>query len=82
MGGLPQLVRRKRIELKFIKHGKPKQIVFIEQFNRIYRHEVLNAHIFESLDQVQEITEEWIHSYNQDRSHAALEKLSTIHYRQ
>jgi len=37
---------------------------------------VLNAHIFESLEQVRDITEEWIQSYNQDRPHAALGKLS------
>ena len=45
---------------------------FIERFNRTYCHEVLNDHIFESLEKVREITEEWIHSYNQDRPHAAL----------
>ncbi len=72
----------KGIELKFIQPDKPQQNAFIERFNRTYRHEVLNAHIFESLEQVREITEEWIHSYNQDRPHAALGKLSAIHYRQ
>lgn len=72
----------KSIELKFIPPGKPQQNAFIERFNRTYRHPVLNAHIFESLEQVRDITEEWIHSYNQDQPHAALGKLSPIHYRQ
>ena len=72
----------KEVELKFIQPGKPQQNAFVERFNRSYRHEVLNAHIFESLEQVREITEEWIQSYNQNRHHAALGKLSPIHYRQ
>jgi len=68
--------------LKFIQLGKPQQNDFIERINRTYRHEVLNPHIFESLEQVREITEEWIQSYNQDHPNAALGKLAPIHYRQ
>jgi transposase InsO family protein len=38
-------------ELKFIKPCKPQQNAFIGRFNHTYRHEVLNANIFESLEQ-------------------------------
>ena len=72
----------KGIELKFIQPGKPQQNAFIERFNRTYRHEVLGAHIFENLNQVKDITEQWIKIYNEDRPHAALGMLSPIHYRQ
>ena len=72
----------KGIEMKFIQPGKPQQNAFIERFNRTYRHEVLSAHIFENLNQVKDITEQWIKIYNEDRPHAALGKLSPIHYRQ
>jgi putative transposase len=72
----------KGIELKFIQPGKPQQNAFIERFNRTYRNEVLSAHIYENLTQVKDITEQWIKIYNEDRPHAALEKLSPTHYRQ
>jgi putative transposase len=44
----------------------------IERYNRSYRTEVLNAYVFESLDQVREISAEWLRSYNEERPHDAL----------
>ena len=70
---------KKGIELKFIQPGKPQQNTFIESFNCTYRHEVLSARIFENLNQVKDITEQWIKIYNEDRPHTALGKLLPIH---
>jgi putative transposase len=72
----------KGIDLKFIQPDKPQQNTFIERFNRTYHHEVLGAHILENLNQVKDITEQWIKIYNEDRPHAALGKLPPINYRQ
>ena len=59
---------------------EPDQNAFIERFNRTYRTEVLNAYVFESLDQVREISAE-LQSYNEERPHDALAGLPPATYR-
>ncbi len=69
------------IERRYIQPGKPDQNAFIERFNRTYRTEVLNAYVFESLEQVREITAEWLQSDNEERPHDALAGLPPATYR-
>lgn len=69
------------IELRDIQPGKPEQNAFIERFNRTYRTEVLDAHVFEVLSQVSEISTEWLQSYNEERPHEALAGLPPVMYR-
>jgi len=40
-----------------------------------YRHEVLNAYLFENLREVREITENWITIYNKERPYSALGRI-------
>ena len=69
------------IELRYIQPGKPDQNAYIERFNRTYRTEVLNAYVFESLEQVREMSAEWLQSYNEERPHEALAGLPPAMYR-
>jgi putative transposase len=45
------------------------------------RHEVLDAYVFESLDQVREISAEWMREYNEERPHDALARVPPATYR-
>jgi len=70
------------IEIRYIQPGKPNQNAFIERFNRTYREEVLSAYLFEDLDQVREITWEWMQEYNEERPHDALGKVPPAVFRE
>lgn len=68
------------VHLAFIQPGKPAQNAFIERFNRTYREEVLDAYLFYSVLEAQQITEEWLEEYNAIRPHAALGNLPPYQY--
>jgi len=62
----------KGIAVRYIEPGKPNQNAFIERFNRTYRTEVLNAHMFANLQRVQSTTDSWLIDYNEFRTHDSL----------
>lgn len=61
-----------RITLLYIQPGKPTQNAYIERFNRTVRHEWLDLHQFDSVEQAQQLATEWLWIYNNARPHTAI----------
>jgi putative transposase len=51
---------------------------YIEPFNRTYRQDVLDAYLFEDIEQARLLSEEWMRDYNYDRPHESLEGKTPI----
>ena len=62
----------KKITLMYIQPGKPTQNAYIERFNRTVRHEWLDMHVFESIEQAQLLATQWLWTYNNERPHSAI----------
>ena len=68
------------ITIKYTQPGKPVQNAYIERFNRTFREDVLDAYLFESLNDLREISEQWMTDYNENYPHQSLQGKSPKQY--
>jgi putative transposase len=70
----------KGVKLEFIKPGKPSQNGYVERFNRTYRTEILDFYLFSELEEVRDITSQWMREYNEERPHESLGDMTPAEY--
>jgi putative transposase len=68
--------------IQYIQPGKPNQNAYVERFNRTFREELLDQHLFLRIDDVREAAYWWTIEYNEQRPHDSLGGLTPSEYRQ
>lgn len=68
------------VKLNFIRPGKPVENSYIERFNRTLREGLLDAWLFDSIQQVREQAHYFMEDYNRARPHESLGNLTPIEY--
>lgn len=69
------------VHLEFIKPGTPTQNAYIERFNRTFRNEILDFHLFDDLEDAQLKATNFMWEYNRERPHKSLGKTTPHQYR-
>lgn len=70
------------VALQYIQPGKPNQNAYIERFNRTFREDILDQHLFVRLADVREAAWWWMLEYNEQRPHDSLDGMTPIEFRQ
>lgn len=79
---LDEWAYRNRVQLDFIRPGKPTGNGLIESFNGRLRDECLNVQTFTPIDDMRRKLEAWRHDYNHHRPHSSLGNLTPSEFAQ
>jgi putative transposase len=71
---------KNNIRIQYIQPGKPMQNAYIERLNRLFREDILDAYLFEDLEEMRLLADEWMDDYNRNHPHSALGGLSPLAY--
>lgn len=72
--------RLKNIKITYIQPGRPMQNAYIERFNKTYRDEILDAYLFENLEELRILSENWMRIQNNEIPHGSLNDLTPHEY--
>lgn len=68
------------ISFCYIQPGKPTQNAFVERFNGSFRRGVLDAYLFNTLEDLRQQAAEWMADYNNYRPHEGCRNLPPVMY--
>lgn len=71
-GALQRWAEEHGIKLDYIQPGKPQQNAYVERYNRTVRHEWLEMHEFNSIEEAQNTATQWLWTYNNERPNMAI----------
>lgn len=69
---LVEWANKHQITMLYTQPGKPTQNAYIERYNRTARHEWLDLHLFDSVEQAQLLATDWLWLYYNERPNTAV----------
>lgn len=76
-----RLPKRERVPLYVPRHPDTVWSMDFKRFNRTFREEVLDQHLFARLEDVRDAAHWWMIDYNEIRPHDSLSGMSPVEYR-